>query len=624
MKVAACLSGGARAPRQDLQTVIAMLDAMDIDAKRGRPAPRGVVEVEGGALGWLHTSDRFSPLPLLRQGGDGNLLLVSGAPISCSGDLESALESALRSSLDEAARSLESLDGGFAALRWDARSRRLLVVGDVMGFQPLHVGSGGSDTPLLLATEAKALAATGLVDTAPDPLAWGSFLSMGNTFGNRSFLTGVHRMASGISHVFAPSSGNPSLPESSRVHWEWPEPRRVSSVAEVDLSEHLGAFMRSVKGYGEYGQHGAVLMSGGFDSRLVLCLALHAGLRPVALVVKHTDEHADAEGKLAARIARRLGVQVEEYEPSADFYLTDSYRRYIELNELANPSLGLFIARVSQFINGTHAAVWEGQAPNMLRTFSRNPDSKGFDAFLERARHAPDSHVARATRRMFGEQWLRECTETLAQAIDEARSTFTDDEFGVLQFNRLNRARNRIATNAFGAFGHDALPFCPGLTHEFFARNDTLTGKVKGGNRLQVAILRKYFPEALAEPFVSGGKLVDPSGEHGAWLRVATLRERLSHGKRPARLLAPLLGARRTSFPVDEAAARLFGDDAEGSLLDDPRLDRDGVRSTINPPADLRGDAANVQREARSILFYWLAAREIVGMDTERLPATTP
>src|SRR5690606_33200624 len=108
---------------------------------------------------------------------------------------------------------------------------------------------------------------------------------------------------------------------------------------------------------------------------------------------------------------------------------------------------------------------------------SRNPDSKGFDAFLERARHAPDSHVARATRRMFGEQWLSECTETLAQAIDEARSTFTDDEFGVLQFNRLNRARNRIATNAFGAFGHDALPFCPGLTHEFFARNDTLSGK---------------------------------------------------------------------------------------------------------------------------------------------------
>lgn len=591
MKLAVCFTGGRH---DDERVVRAMLAAQDVDGAGGH---RVVTLPEGGAIGWLPTAERFAPFALARQGARGNLLLVSGAPILIGGSLPALLDDALEASLPDATRALTRLDGGFAALFWDAQRRQLAAVTDFLGMQPLF--EARAPGALLLATEQKGLLATGLVDDAPDAAGWGAFFSFGHYLGRRTSLQRVRWAAAGAVTVYDPERGTAD----ERPHWRWPEPAPHRSLDEVDTAGIYRALTDSVGGYRAYGRDGVVLMSGGFDSRLVLRLVQDAGLSPRALVVRHEEELYDADTRYAVAAARRLGIEPEVARPAADFYASDAYRRYLQLSELANPSIGLFIARVSAFVRPEHGALWEGLAPNAMQRSERNPEHGGFAAYLPRACRGESSAAWRGVRAVFAPDWVREMEERFGELLREEVARYRDDEFGVFEFSVRNRTRNRLGTNPFKVFGVDALPFTPGITRDFYERMYSLSGRLRGVTALRARIMRERMPEALDVPFCSGGKLISVTPGLHPSLRLARVRARLLKPWLVRRVLERTGLHRPFAFDLETVKRDLLA----SVDLDDPRLNRVAARDI----ADRQG-TGNVADRASEQLFYWHVKRLVL------------
>jgi hypothetical protein len=523
---------------------------------------------------------------------------VCGTPIHCGGALPALLARAVDEELDAAARSLTQLDGGFAALLWDAASERLAVVTDFIGFQPLYVAGRRDGSGVLVATEQTGILASGLVDLAPDPAAWGGLVGFGHHLGDHTATTAVRRAAAGSVLVYDARRGAWSdEPPAIHGYWRWPTRSRHTSLAQVDTGAIVGTLAESVDGYREYGREGAVLMSGGFDSRLVACVLKRAGLAPPALIVGHPEEHDDADGRYAAAAARRLGLRCEVHRAAADFYATDAYRRYLRLIEGSNTSLGLFIARVAAFIRPEHGAVWEGVAPNAMQRLNRNPEHGGFATYLERACRRRGSREWQAASYVFAPGWAEEMHERLLETVRAESGRYADDEFGVFEFAVRNRTRNRLAANPYKVFADQVLPFTPGVTRAFFDRVYELSGAIRGLSELRVKVFRDHFPQALDVPFCSGGKLVHGSPRPGIAFQAERLRARLlqrwpvRHALEQAGVVRPFRFDLAT--PVREALAAVD--------LDDPRLDADAVRALR------RGESADdpVRAQAREYLFYW-------------------
>ena len=591
MKLAACFSEGRH---DDERIVELMLAAQDVDGG----ATREVVAVAGGAIGWLRTTDRFAPFPMARRGARGNLLLVSGAPVLIGGALPALLERAVELEFPEATEALTRLDGGFAALFWDVGRRRLAAVTDFLGMQPLF--EARERGALLLATEQKGICASGLVDDTPDAAGWGAFFSFGHYIGRRTSLQQVRWAEAGAVTVYDPRPGGGA---DARRYWRWPEPAPARTVEEADVAGIYRALADSVAGYRQYGQDGVVLMSGGFDSRIVLCLLREAGLRPRTLVVRHEEELDDADGRFAVAAARQLGSEPEVCRPPADFYASDAYRRYLQLSELANPSIGLFIARVSAYVRPDHGAVWEGLAPNAMQRSDRNPEHGGFAGYLARACQSPESRAWQGVRRVFAPDWVREMRERFDELLREEVARYPDDEYGVFEFSVRNRTRNRLGTNPFKVFGTDALPFTPGITRDFYNRVYALSGRVRGLTALRFRLLREHFPEALAVPFCSGAKLVAATPAQHHRLRIARARGRVLKNWYARRALERLGVVRTFSFDVGTVKRDLLA----SVDLDDPRLDADAARALAGG-----GITDPVGTVASERLFYWHVKRLVL------------
>jgi hypothetical protein len=588
MKLAVSLSGGRSGPtHSDEEIVRRMLAAQDTDATGGVH----VLPVEGGALGWLRTSDRFAPLPLARRGPQGNLLLVSGTPIRVGGGLDELLDRVVTEDLQGGTRLLAELDGAFAALLWDRAERRLAVVTDFQGMQPLYIAEAGGR--FLLATEQKGICGSGIASAEPDPAGWGAFISFGHHIGHRTSIDGVRRADPGMVLVYDVATRG----RSARPYWHWPAPASARTIDEVDTGSIFAALMRSVAAYREYGNEGIVLVSGGFDSRLVLALLTEAGLSPRALIVRHRDEHDDADGRLAVRAAQLFGVEYEVQTPPRDFYSSDQYRRYLQLSEGGNTSLGLFISQVSAYIRPEHRAIWEGIAPPLMKRLSRNPDGGGFDAYLSRACKNRTSLAWRAASYLFAPDWVDAMYEGFRQSLREEVERHADDEVGVMQFSIRNRTRLRLATNPFKVFGNDVLTLTPGLTRGFFDLVGGLSGRVKGPGDLTVRVLRERFPRALAAPFCSGGRLVVGDARPDVAFRIAKLRASLQRSWRVRRGLE-LIGLHRPfAFEIGGVQDALLA----GVDVDDPRLNASVARSLV----ERRAEPGALADAARLHLFYW-------------------
>jgi asparagine synthase (glutamine-hydrolysing) len=208
---------------------------------------------------------------------------------------------------------VERMRGMFAFALWDGVARRLFLARDRLGIKPLF----WARTPeyLLVASEVKAILASGLVERAIDRDALDDLFSLSYPCPPRTMFRGVqelrpaHRMTAGPGRVGEPTRWwrAPFTPRGEhRPGREHDHERALREVLRDAVRTHLVSDVPL-----------AARVSGGIDSSAIAALAREAsGLAPVTFSIGFEDPRFD-ESVHARAVARHLGSTLQSVRADA-------------------------------------------------------------------------------------------------------------------------------------------------------------------------------------------------------------------------------------------------------------------------------------------------------------------
>lgn len=206
---------------------------------------------------------------------------------------------------------LPRLNGMFAFAIWDQRNRRLMLGRDRLGIKPLYLAER-SDGALVVASEIRAIHASGLIEKAPDDAAVHAYFLQQNLWGAQTIFKYVRQLPGG--HLMIDEPGR----RITRQFWDMGFARR--RIAPKDAAAMLRAALEDtiqrqmaadvpVMGY----------LSGGIDSS-----ALVAGAHRIDPAVKAYsclfdltgvgDDKVVDEREFSRAVARHLGIAHVEME----------------------------------------------------------------------------------------------------------------------------------------------------------------------------------------------------------------------------------------------------------------------------------------------------------------------
>jgi len=273
--VAAAITFRGPAPLDDLHTLIAA-------APHRAPDGTGTWLGDGAALAKLHRivlpGQLTSSQPYVCRDAsrvvifDGRLdardelaaRTASGGRLGAEDDDAAFVAAAIAACGD---RAIALLDGDFALLAWEVRTRTLLAARDALGNRPLHWAMRGST--LLLASDIAQLLAAMRVVPKPDENALADLLSFEPASDARTLYEGVSRVPPG--HVLVADERGVRV----REFWR-PEPRPADNRrSDDDYAQECRALLkRSVAARMRASTPVLLFFSGGIDSSSVLATAV--------------------------------------------------------------------------------------------------------------------------------------------------------------------------------------------------------------------------------------------------------------------------------------------------------------------------------------------------------------
>jgi hypothetical protein len=540
-----------------------------------------VFPVEGAAISLVTTSERFSAIKMMHTGVNGNLLFISGVPLDLHSSLNERFNKIVNGGYKNAAKELTRLDGAFAAIFWDAIEKRMTVVTDALGLQPLYIAR--TRNGLLLATELKAFPASGLVETRMNPVGWGAFIGLGYALGDHTQLEGVHRMPSATVMTLDPATGT----EDHKVYWRWPQLREQMALQDVDTGEIIDVLRAELYAYAQHNMGRTILLSGGFDSRLALAMMHMEGWDPEALILGHQDELFGTDAMLAASVVKRLGLSHRVVKTPRDFYRTSSYLDYLVMNEVTTPSLYLFIAQVLKNVNPSMEVVWDGTPPGYGLVPAFLPPG-GFEVFLDDSFQPRDAFIWNMADLTFGNERADELFEAVSSALKRETDKYPDNEMGVTMFEVYNRMRNRTTPNALTVYANHAMPYMLGMSRPFWDLVGQIPYSVSKAFELYFAVYRKHFPSLAEVPFLSGGQL---------WCdRSSGLRGMIANGL--------YRGAKSKFTRLSLKAYRRYVRGSRRYWMDSQFPGKTIARLNLDHP-DLNADGIRTQDSNNRLPFYW-------------------
>jgi asparagine synthase (glutamine-hydrolysing) len=333
--------------RSDAPASTATLEAMtrEMDTR----GPDGCASWYGGPVAIAFLSFASTPEALAAQ--QPSVDAARGNVVSFDGRLDNREE--LRESLDgevsttdDDARyvaaayrrwgtdAIRRLIGDFALVLWDERERRLICARDVMGVRPLCYATG-SDGRLLVASELRALLASGEVDAAVNEARALEHLVDRQLHRSETLYRAVHRVPP--AHVLIATRRDLRLSQ----YWDFDASRQVRYGDDRQYAEHARdliatAIRRQSRAAGRVG----ILLSGGLDSSSVTALAAHQGIECEAMTVGFDGGEGD-EQAYAQAVAHTAGVPLAtvSYRPAAHAAYLEHARVYRDLPDYPNGTM---------------------------------------------------------------------------------------------------------------------------------------------------------------------------------------------------------------------------------------------------------------------------------------------
>ncbi|UTF50719.1 hypothetical protein NLA06_02185 [Desulfomicrobium sp. ZS1] len=409
---------------------------------------------------------------------DDKLLFYSGVPLPT--------PVAIPSSWDNAVKEFSSYEGIFNIFYLDKSSRKFVVCTDFLGFQPLYWMTEGSN--IYFSSHTK------FFESDFDPVGWGSFLSLGYTIGNSTLTSNVKRVPP-ASIIVIDLDSKKLL---TQQYW---------SFSSINNKQSINFLFESLvdsvdKAISAANSEHFLLMSGGFDSRLIACMLKRRSCPFRGVIVSHYDENFDADARLAKALASQLSIPYDFYTPEKDYFSSKAYLDYLFDSDSEIASLYLFISQVAQYV--PQGTVWDGIIPGG----SLKGNKGGFQIYFSSRMKKYEDPIWDAARQVFAKGVAEQMWESFQDALHNEVFDYSDDSEGVTLFNFQNRMRNRIAPNPFKIFQKNAQILTLGATKDYINCAMGFNYQEKGAHKLYFELLSRYIPEALKLPFAHGFNLV--------------------------------------------------------------------------------------------------------------------
>jgi len=359
----------------------ARLRVRDLDAKADQPFPLGPPHVADGTTPRLvYNGELYNHRALARS------LTDAGAALVTTSDTELLWHAIRLWGLD----ALPRLEGMFAFVYWDPTRGEALFARDRMGIKPLQMAT--RDGAIAMASEARGLVASGLVDGALDRVGVMQVYRLNHGLGERAAIAGVRVVPPGAAGVARPEAGELRV---VRYHRTLFAPGGMGGLGgrEARVAALDSAFADAVRSHLVADVPIAAYLSGGLDSTGIVAEAQRV-IGPALTACSMVFPGADySEDQAIDRTVGELGL-AHETLPITGTTLPD-YVRYVEAAEmpqwwtsdLALEALGRSVAARG------HRVVLAGEGPDELLA--------GYDAYrLMRVRMALDRLGARGLARI--------------------------------------------------------------------------------------------------------------------------------------------------------------------------------------------------------------------------------
>lgn len=503
---------------------------------------------------------------------EDNILIFVGEPVN-------RLDISKISDYRDAIRILPQYDGAYIAIYYDTYKKKLIIVNDFLGFQPLYYYH--SDSKIVFSSDTKAFGCE------RDIAGWGSFFSWGHLIGNRTLVKNVKK----VSHASITIVDLSSLKTETQQYWKFPD----VSTTNFKISNITESFKTSVQAYIKKTEHGHLLLSGGFDSRFILCNLKALGVSPDVLIVSHDDEYGNLDGRIAEKYALAQKLPIKKSKAEDNFFSSRSFLEYLALSDAQTSSLFLFISKIAHIIReASPDAIWDGLVPDKLL---KNPHYNGstLKEYISQNTFSKDSANWRIISQLFKRKIVDEMRESYLNDLNIERKNYYDDEFGVVLFNLLNRGARRIAINPLQVYANFTRPFIPGMSKDFFNSTISVPFNKKRDNSLYLKIFKEVYPEGNVLPFLSGNELFFSSNSTNVLLSKLRISYYKFTTKHPT--IFQKLGL---LHPTNLSSLSNLSDFLKSNqLFDDPFLNFDYVKKIS--PNDTR------YKLSLTILFHWKA-----------------
>lgn len=219
---------------------------------------------------------------------------------------------------------LPKLRGMFAFVIWDRQERRAFAARDPYGIKPLYYAR--TTHGVLLASQVKALLATGAVDCTPDHAGQAGFWLLGSVPEPNTWYRDIRALPAGHC-AWIEADRTIILRRWYDIGDAWRAADRSPRLPDAEVRERVRAALRaSVEHHLVADVPVGVFLSGGIDSGALVGLMVEAGARDLQGVTLTYDEFAGSandEAPVAARIAAHYGIRHHVRRVTREEFLAD-------------------------------------------------------------------------------------------------------------------------------------------------------------------------------------------------------------------------------------------------------------------------------------------------------------